>query len=157
MELPLAVSAPSRLLAAVLLMSLLTVTPSADLHHINKHLIMFPADYSAKQNNRKQPDRAVPNTTSSLVKCFPQQVPPTAALLLEKHCTQKRKQPRWSSKGNRGPDWVSSSVNLIQFSVCRGATHLRLYKCDPLSLSPGGENLSVFIWTCVQNKCICLC
>lgn len=40
--------------AAVMLRSLLTVTPTADLHHITKCLILFPADRVALQSSHQE-------------------------------------------------------------------------------------------------------
>lgn len=57
----------SRCLAAVLPRSLLTVTPSADLHHITKRLILFPADRMALQNSHQEDYQALLNTSSRLL------------------------------------------------------------------------------------------
>lgn len=63
-----------RCLAAVLLRSLLTVTPSTDLHHITKHLILFPADRVASQNNHREDYTPTLNTSSWLSKHLHQQL-----------------------------------------------------------------------------------
>lgn len=79
-ELLLAVSAPGAF--PVLLRSLLTVTPSADLHHITKQLMLFPADHTASHNHHQEDFQAVLNASSRLFKCLPQQTPHAAVLLL---------------------------------------------------------------------------
>lgn len=73
----------SQCLAAVLLRSLLTVTPSADLHHITKHFTLFPADRMASQNNHQEDYQSVLNASSGLLNCSPQHLPHTAVLLWE--------------------------------------------------------------------------
>lgn len=71
------------LLAASALRALLTVTSSADLHHITKHLMLFHADRMASQNNRQENSQAALNTSSRLLKCCLKQIPLTPVLLLE--------------------------------------------------------------------------
>lgn len=59
-------------LAAAFWRSLLTVTPSADLHHIAEHFELFPADQTASQNNRQEDRQSLPEASSALSKCFSQ-------------------------------------------------------------------------------------
>lgn len=78
MELLLAVAAH-----AALLRSLLTVTPSSDLHHITKRLIVFPADRVASQ---KPPPRGLLGSTKYIIRIAEvllQQILPTGALHLQ--------------------------------------------------------------------------
>ena len=73
----------SHCLAAALPRSLLTVTPSAVLHHITKRLMLFPADRMASP---KQPPTGEPGLDQmhhrGLLKCFPQQIPRSTLQLL---------------------------------------------------------------------------
>lgn len=64
-------------LAAVFLRSLLTVTPSADLHHIAEHFELFPADQALSQNNRHGYRQSLLDASSALLKCFSQHLDPS--------------------------------------------------------------------------------
>lgn len=63
-------------LAAAFRRSLLTVTPSADLHHIAEHFELFPADQTASQNNRREDWQSLLDASSALLKCFSQHPDP---------------------------------------------------------------------------------
>lgn len=67
----------SQRLAAVFLRSLLTVTPSADLHHIAEHFELFPADQAPSQNNRHGYRQSLLDASSALLKCFSQHLDPS--------------------------------------------------------------------------------
>lgn len=64
-------------LAAAFRRSLLTVTPSADLHHIAEHFELFPADQTASQNNRREDWQSLLDASSALLKCFSQHPDPS--------------------------------------------------------------------------------
>lgn len=64
-------------LAAAFRRSLLTVTPSADLHHIAEHFELFPADQTASQNNRREVWQSLLDASSALLKCFSQHPDPS--------------------------------------------------------------------------------